>query len=189
MRSCLLRLTKVVPCIRGIGSSVGPAFTHLEPSQTPAHPDGVGNTPPNQSKLPPQPPRVSADEKRLAVMWHARDGMGPKAIGDRLRRSPSSISRLLSAPPDQNPTGRPRKLTKQQTDKLSKLVDRMVKEAMAEDEVTQRMILHRSRLLRLLMVLVPFHVLVSVFINACNLQTLKDVRILLVLLERRKCIH
>ncbi len=57
-----------------------------------------------------------ADEKRLAVMWHAKDGMGPKAIGDRLRRSPSSISRLLSAPPDQNPTGRPRKLTKQQID-------------------------------------------------------------------------
>ena len=30
--------------------------------------------------------------------------------------------------------------------KLIKLVDRMVKEAMAEDEVTQRMIMRRSRL-------------------------------------------
>ena len=40
---------------------------------------------------------------------------------------------------------RPRKLTKQQIDKLIKLVDRMVKEAKAEDEVTQRMILRRSR--------------------------------------------
>ena len=40
---------------------------------------------------------------------------------------------------------RPRKLTKQQIDKLIKLVDRMVKGAMAEDEVTQRMILRRSR--------------------------------------------
>ena len=97
--------------------------------------------PPNQYKLPPQPPQMSADEKRLALMWHAKDGMGPTAIGDRLRRSPSSISRLLAAPPDRNPTGRPRKLTKQHL----RLVDRMVKEAMAEDEVTQRMILRRSR--------------------------------------------
>jgi len=63
--------------------------------------------------------------------------MGLTAIGDRLRRSTSSISRLLSAPPDQNPTGRPRKLTKQQIDKYIKLVDRMVQEAMAEDEVMQ----------------------------------------------------
>ena len=39
---------------------------------------------------------------------------------------------------------RPRELTKQQIVKLIKLVDRMVKEAMAEDEVTQRMILRRS---------------------------------------------
>ena len=122
--------------------------------------------PPKPSKLPPQPPRMSADEKRLALMWHAKDGMGPTAIGDRLRRSPSSISRLLSAPPDQNPTGRPRKLTKQQIDKLIKLVDRMVQEAMAEDEVTQRMILRAS----------------------C-MQFTKDVRISLVLLERRKCMH
>ena len=109
---------------------------------------------------------MSADEKRLALMWHAKDGMGPTAFGDRLRRSPSSISRLLSAPPDQNPTGRPRKLTKQQIDKLMKLVDRMVQEAMAEDEVTQRMILRAS----------------------C-MQFTKDVRISLVLLERRKCMH
>ncbi len=99
--------------------------------------------PQNKSKVPPQPPRMSADEKRLALMWHAKDGMGPPAIGDRLRRSPSSISRLLAAPPDRNPTGRPRKLTKQQIDKVIKLVDRMVKEAMAEDEVAQRMILRR----------------------------------------------
>jgi hypothetical protein len=122
--------------------------------------------PPKPSKLPPQPPRMSADEKRLALMWHAKDGMGPTAFGDCLRRSPSSISRLLSAPPDQNPTGRPRKLTKQQIDKLIKLVDRMVQEAMAEDEVTQRMILRAS----------------------C-MQFMKDVRISLVLLERRKCMH
>ena len=101
--------------------------------------------PPNQSKLPPQPPRMSADEKRLAFMWHAKDGMGPPAIGDRLRRSPTSISRLLAAPPDRNPTGRPRKLTKQQIDKLINFVDRMVKDAFAEDEGTQRMILRRSR--------------------------------------------
>ena len=39
---------------------------------------------------------------------------------------------------------RSRKLTKQQIDKLIKLVDRMVKEAMAEDEVAQRMILRRT---------------------------------------------
>ena len=95
-------------------------------------------------KLPPQPPQMSADEKRLALMWHAEAGMGPTAIGGRLRRSTSSISWLLASPPDRNPTGRPRKLTKQQIDKLIKLVDRMVKEAMAEDEVTQRMILRRS---------------------------------------------
>ena len=146
MHSWLLHSTNLLQCIRDTGSSVGPAFTHFGPSRTPAHPDGVGNTPPNQSKLPPQPPRVSADEKRLAVMWHAKDGMGPTAIGDCLRRSPSSTSWLVSSPLDKNPTGRPRKLTKQQIDKLSKLVDRMVKEAMAEDEVTQRMILRRSRL-------------------------------------------
>ena len=122
MRSWLLHFTKVVPCIRDIGSSVGPAFTLFGPSRTPAHPDGVGNMPSKQSKLPPQPPRMSADEKRLAVMWRAKDGVGPTALGDRLRRSPSSISRLLSAPPDQNPTGRPRKLTKQQIDKLIAVV-------------------------------------------------------------------
>jgi hypothetical protein len=81
--------------------------------------------------------------------------MGPTALGDRLRRSPISISRLLSAPPDQNPTSRPRKLTKQQIDKLGKLVDRMIKEAMAEDEVTQRIILRRSNALRLLRWLLP----------------------------------
>ena len=89
---------------------------------------------------------MSADEKRLALVWHAQDGIGPTAVGDRLRRSPNSISRLLSAPPDQNPTGRPRKLTKQQIDKFIKTVDSMIEEAMAEDEVTQRMILRRSRL-------------------------------------------
>ena len=143
----MLQLTKIVPCIKDIGSSVGPAFTHFGPSRTPAHHDGVGKMPSKQSKLPPQPPRMSADEKRLAVVWHTKAGMGPTALGDRLRRSPSSISRLLSALPDQNPTGRPRKLTKQHIVKLGKLVDRMVKEAMAEDEVTRRMILRRSRLL------------------------------------------
>ena len=96
--------------------------------------------PSKQSKLPPQPPRMSADEKRLAVMWHAKDGMGPTAIGDRLRRSPTSISRLLAAPPDRNPTGRPRKLTKQQIVKLMNVVGRIVKAVMAEDEVAQRMV-------------------------------------------------
>ena len=40
---------------------------------------------------------------------------------------------------------RPRKLTKHQIDKLIKLVDRMVKDAMAEDEGTQRMIFRLSR--------------------------------------------
>ena len=101
--------------------------------------------PPNQYKLPPQPPQMSADEKRLALMWHAKDGIGPTAIAARLRRIPHAISRLLAAPPERNPVGRPRRLTKQKIDKLIKLVDRMVKEAMAEDEVTQRMILRRSR--------------------------------------------
>ena len=109
---------------------------------------------------------MSADEKRLALMWHAKDGMGPTAIGDRLRRSSSWILRLLATPPDPHPTGRPRKLTKQQIGIVIKLVDRMVKEAMAEDEVTQRMILRAS----------------------C-MQFMKDVRISLVLLERRKCMH
>ena len=33
--------------------------------------------PQQKSKLPPQPPRMAADEKRLALMWHAKDGMGP----------------------------------------------------------------------------------------------------------------
>jgi len=149
-----------------IGSAPGPSFTIVEPSRTPAHPDGVSNMPQKQSELPPQPSRMSADGKRLALMWHAKDGISPTAIGDRLRRNPSSISRLLSAPPNQNPTGRPRELTKQQIDKLIKLVDRMVQEAMAEDEVTQRMILRAS----------------------C-MQFMKDVRISLVLLERRKFVH
>ena len=95
MHSGLLHLPQVVPCIRHVGSSVGPAFKQLGPPQTPAHPDGVCNMPPKQSELPPQLSRMSADGKRLALMWHAKDGIGPTAIGDRLRRSPSSISRLL----------------------------------------------------------------------------------------------
>ncbi len=72
---------------------------------------------------------------------------------------------------------------------VEQIVDRMIKEAMAEDEVSQRIILRRSRLLRLCIVLLPLQVLVFVFISACIMQIMKDNRILLVLLERRKCIH
>ena len=51
---------------------------------------------PNESKLPP-PPRMSADEKRLALMWHAKDGMGPTAIGDRLRLRQFELAALGGA--------------------------------------------------------------------------------------------
>ena len=109
-------LNKSRPMHQDIGSSVGPSFIYRTLPDTSASRRGMQNAS-FKSKLPPQPPQMSADEKRVAVMWHAKDGIGPTAIGDRLRRSPSSISRLLSAPPDQKPTGRPRKLTKQQIDK------------------------------------------------------------------------
>ena len=31
---------------------------------------------------------MSADEKRLALMWHAKDGMGPTAMGGPLALQP-----------------------------------------------------------------------------------------------------
>ena len=96
--------------------------------------------------VPKQPPRMSAEEKRLALMWKQEDGISPANIANRLHRQISTITRFLGQEAPSKPIGQPPALTKEQVDRLERTVNDMVAKADAEYEVTFDMIRRRARI-------------------------------------------
>ena len=93
-----------------------------------------------------QPPRMTPDEKRLARSMHFEQRKGPAEIARTLRRSLSSISRLLAQKRAPRPIGRPRALTEAKVDRIVALLERMVTAADGSEEVTMDMLMRRARL-------------------------------------------
>ena len=94
----------------------------------------------------PQPPRVSADEKRLARPLHFDQHQKPAAIARTLDRSLSAICRLLAQKRVPRAIGRPRLLTPAKIHRIVAVLETMVHEAEASREVSMDMLMRRARL-------------------------------------------
>lgn len=94
----------------------------------------------------PQPPRMTADEKRLARSMHFEQGKSRTQIARTLKRALSSISRLLAQKRAPKPIGRPRLLTEGKIDRIVALLEKMVNDASGNHEVTMDMLMRRGRI-------------------------------------------
>ena len=92
-----------------------------------------------------KPPRMTADEKRLARSMVFDKEMAPSAVATAIGRDKSSITRLL-AQKKATSMGRPAVLTTAQKDRMEKVVEEMVEKADANYEVTLPMVHRRCRL-------------------------------------------
>ena len=92
------------------------------------------------------PPRMTADEKRLARSWHFDEKLPPARVAERLGRSLSSITRLFAQTKAPKPVGRPKALSEKQVDALVRLLEKMVDEADADYELTLDMVMSRGRM-------------------------------------------
>ena len=101
---------------------------------------------PSEPSMEPQPPRMTADEKRLARSMHFEQHKTPTEISECLDRSLSAICRLLAQKRVPRPIGRPRALTDAKVDTIVALLEKMVTEADANHEVTMDMLMRRGRL-------------------------------------------
>ena len=92
-----------------------------------------------------QPPRMSADEKRLVRQMHFEQGLSRADVARALNRNLSSICRLLAQKKTPAPIGRPVGLSEKQIDKLCVTIEKMVDAADANFEVSLAMVMRRSR--------------------------------------------
>ena len=82
---------------------------------------------------------MTPDEQRLARSMHFEQRKGPAEIARTLRRSLSSISRLLAQKRAPRPIGRPWALTEAKVDSIVALLERMVTAADGSEEVAMDM--------------------------------------------------
>ena len=87
---------------------------------------------------------MSAEERRLALMWHAEDGLSPKEIAARLRRDKSTLTRFLVKGHVGPGRGKPRLLAPSDIVELVTVLERLIKEADGRYEVTVRDLKARS---------------------------------------------
>jgi transposase len=90
-------------------------------------------------------PRMTTDEKRLAREMHFDRGMTQTEVSSALGRHLSCINRLLAQKKAPKAMARPRALTKDQVDKIEKVLNNLIDEAEGTYEVTMDMIMKRSR--------------------------------------------
>ena len=88
---------------------------------------------------------MSADEVRLAKLWHAMDNISPQEIGNRLERSKSTITRLLYARRPCKTRGRKTVIKEAQVDGLVAKLKAMIAAASGRYEVTVSMLKKSSR--------------------------------------------
>ena len=86
--------------------------------------------------------RMSSEELRLAKLWYDEDGKAPLEISQPLRRDKSTITRHVVKRTHKNRDGLPRSLTESEVDALESLLEKMIKKANREYEVTLEM--HRK---------------------------------------------
>lgn len=96
--------------------------------------------------VPKQPPRMSSEEKRLALLWQKVDHLSPTDVAKRLHRHPSAVTRFLGRKQCPQPSGRPPALTEAQVDRLETALNQMIAKADAKYEVTWAMVRRRARI-------------------------------------------
>ena len=89
---------------------------------------------------------MGSAEKGIVRQLHFDQGMSRTNIAILLKRSLSSVSRLLAQKKAPKPIGRPRALTKAKLDRTCAVLDKMVDEAGGNYEVTLPMLMRRARL-------------------------------------------
>ena len=87
---------------------------------------------------------MTPDEKRLARSLHFEQKKTPTEIATLLKRSLSAVCRLLAQRRVPRPIGRPKVLTEAKIDSIVALVERMVNEAEANEEVSMDRIMRRG---------------------------------------------
>ena len=81
---------------------------------------------------------MSADERRLALLWHTEDGMSPLAIATLLRRDKSTLTRFLVKKHVGKGRGRAKLLSPVDIAELVAHLEQLIKEADRQYEVTLR---------------------------------------------------
>ena len=81
---------------------------------------------------------MSADERRLALLWHTEDGMSPLAIATLLRRDKSTLTRFLVKKHVGKGRGRAKLLSPGAIAELVAHLEQLIKEADRQYEVTLR---------------------------------------------------
>ena len=92
-----------------------------------------------------KPFHMSEAEKGLAREMHFQRKMLPSEVAKTLGRDLSAVCRLLSQKRVPKPQGRPKRLDKEQVDKIVSLLEKMVDEADANYEVSLEMLMKRSK--------------------------------------------
>ena len=92
-----------------------------------------------------QTPRMAPSEQALVRRLHFEQGKSRSDIARLLQRSLSSISRLLAQKKAPRRTGRPKKLTDANIDRIVATPEKMVDSAEGDGEVTLRMLMRRCR--------------------------------------------
>ena len=92
-----------------------------------------------------KPPRMSAEEKRIARDMHFEQGMSPTQVANALSRALSSIVRLFAQTKLPKPIGRPRALSDKKIDGIVKTLEEMVDKADATYEVSMAMLMRRCK--------------------------------------------
>ena len=93
-----------------------------------------------------QTPRLSMAEKGIIRQMHFDQGMSRTRIACLLKRSLSTVSRLLAQKKAPRSIGRPRVLSGAKIDRICTLLDNMVDDAGGNREVTLAMLMRRARL-------------------------------------------
>ena len=89
--------------------------------------------------------KLSETEITLAKRWYVEENLSAKKIAQRLKRSPSTVSRLVVKKVKRNARGRKPLLTKNMVDKLVAKLESLIREADSQYEVTVTMLKRSSR--------------------------------------------
>ena len=89
--------------------------------------------------------KLSDTEIALAKRWYVEDNLSAKQIAQRLKRSPSTVSRLVVKKVKRKSRGRKPLLTKDMVDKLVVKLESLIQKADSQYEVTVAMLKRSSR--------------------------------------------
>ena len=92
-----------------------------------------------------KPPRMTADEKRLAREMHFDRGLTQTEVSSALGRDLSCINRLLAQKKAPKPMGRPVALAQEQVDKIEAVLNKLIDKAEGTYEVSMDMLMKSCR--------------------------------------------